>query len=147
MILRLIREPSKLGATLGSLYVNGEWACWTLEDTIREVSGVPVEAWKVAGQTAIPQGDYFVRITQSARFGRALPLLETVPGFTGVRMHPGNTAENTEGCILLGNIRKLGRIEESVLACDAVQRRIASALAASETVNIRIENPSTPLPS
>ena len=141
MILRLIREPSQASATLGVLFVNGVFQCWTLEDEIREVAGLPVEVWKVSARTAIPAGRYEVRLTQSVRFGRALPEIVDVPGFTGIRIHPGNTAADTSGCVLVGAERTVAAIRLSQLACDALQRKIAAALAASEPVRIVIENP------
>jgi hypothetical protein len=60
--------------------------CWTCEDEVREVPGQPVATWKVPGKTAIPAGIYEVDITMSQRFGRDLPVLLAVPGFTGVRI-------------------------------------------------------------
>lgn len=105
MKLRLLREPSALDATLGLLLVDGRWFCWTLEDVVREVAGQPVAAWKVPGATAIPFGRYTVRVTMSARFKRPLPLVEGVPGFEGIRFHRGNTAKDTEGCIIVGATR------------------------------------------
>jgi hypothetical protein len=89
--------------TLGKLYHDGQFICYTLEDKVREVIGEPVSAWKVAGQTAIPAGVYPVIITMSARFKIRLPLLMDVPGFSGVRIHTGNSSADTEGCILVGS--------------------------------------------
>ena len=114
--LRLIREPSASGATLGSLYFNGVWNCWTLEDEIRQQPGRPVSTWKVHGATAIPSGTYQIDVTMSNRFGRELPILLDVPGFTGIRIHPGNTATDTEGCLLVGRRRSGARVLESRLA-------------------------------
>jgi len=88
--------------TVGKLSVDGKFVCYTLEDKVREETGVPVEQWKVMGQTAIPKGTYSVTITMSNRFKTKLPLLDSVPGFSGVRIHTGNSAKNTEGCILVG---------------------------------------------
>jgi hypothetical protein len=89
--------------TLGKLYHDGQFICYTLEDKVREVIGEPVSAWKVAGQTAIPAGVYNVIITMSTRFKIRLPLLMDVPGFSGVRIHTGNSSADTEGCILVGS--------------------------------------------
>jgi hypothetical protein len=97
MELRLEREPSAEGCTIGRLYVDGMFECWTLEDVVRPV--------KIPGQTAIPHGHYVVTLTKSKRFQRVLPLVNAVPGFEGIRIHAGNTAADTEGCILVGRER------------------------------------------
>lgn len=88
--------------TIGVLSINDQALCYTLEDRVRELPDVPVEAWKVPGSTAIPRGSYRVLLDWSERFKRILPRLLDVPGYTGVRIHAGNTAANTEGCILVG---------------------------------------------
>lgn len=105
MKLRLLREPSALSATIGLLLMDGRWLCWTLEDVVREVQGQPVASWKVPKATAIPFGIYAVQVTMSARFKRPLPLITPVDGFDGIRMHRGNTAADTEGCIIVGATR------------------------------------------
>lgn len=102
MKLKLERYQPHDVATLGTLSVDGKLFCWSLEDRVREIDGEPVDQWKVPGKTAIPRGTYEVQITFSNRFKRDLPLLVNVPGFSGIRIHPGNTSENTEGCILVG---------------------------------------------
>ena len=139
-VLRVVREPSVDGTTMGALYVNGHWQCWTLEDEIREDER-PVAEWKVAGKTAIPAGRYGVRLSLSNRFKRVLPELLDVPGFTGVRIHAGNTIEDTEGCLLVGRTRSNGRIVESRQAFEALFGRLEAATAASGTIMIDIENP------
>jgi hypothetical protein len=82
--------------TIGKLYVNGIYYCYTLEDTVR------FKGEKINGQTAIPTGTYAVIVDHSNRFKRRLPHILNVPGFEGVRIHTGNTSANTEGCILVG---------------------------------------------
>lgn len=116
MILRLQREPSTVAGTFGALYLSDHFACFTLEDEIREEVGKPVSTWKVPTQTAIPGGRYRVIITPSVRFQRPLPLLVDVPGFAGVRIHPGNTIHDTEGCILVGQDRDDQRVLQSRVA-------------------------------
>ena len=130
MTLTLQREPSENGCTIGRLFVDGRSECWTLEDVVRPV--------KVPGQTAIPAGRYAVTITRSQRFGRMLPLLLNVPGFSGVRIHAGNTAADTEGCILVGQQRGLQSIQQSKLALAHLQPQIAGALARGEAVFVDI---------
>lgn len=138
MELRLIREPSVNGATHGSLYVDGHWQCWTLEDELREVTGQPVTSWKVYGHTAIPAGRYRVVITDSQRFGRPMPLLLSVQGFDGIRIHPGNVIADTDGCPLVGRERRPGRVLQSRVAFEAL---FATLAAASGETWISVENP------
>lgn len=138
MHLRLIREPSINGTTLGVLFMDGQYECFCLEDAIREVPGQPVASWKVKGHTAIPAGRYRLIISHSQRFGRPLPLLVDVPGFTGVRIHPGNTVADTEGCIIVGLDRQPGRVLRSRIAFEALFAKLAAAPDDSWT---RIENP------
>lgn len=109
MNLTLRRIEFYKGDTIGELYVNGKFECFTLEDTVR--SGP-----KVYGQTAIPVGTYRVTLEFSPRFKVILPRLHSVPGFEGVLMHSGNTAEQTDGCILVGRKERDTYIEESRLA-------------------------------
>ena len=106
MKLRLERYILKPKVTIGKLYVNDVFECYTLEDTVRD-------GLKVYGETAIPYGVYLVALTMSPRFKRILPLVQNVPGFEGVRIHPGNKPEDTEGCILVG--KSVGPNEDSIL--------------------------------
>ena len=103
MKLQLIRTYFGNSFTLGSIYIDNKWVCYTLEDKVREVEGKPVEEWKEYGNTAIPKGTYDVEITFSYRFQKELPELLDVPGFTGVRIHTGNDSDDTQGCILVGS--------------------------------------------
>lgn len=89
--------------TVGRLYADGMFICYTLEDKVREVVGEPVASWKKQNETAIPVGVYPVIITMSTRFKIRLPLLINVPGFSGIRIHTGNSSKDTEGCILVGS--------------------------------------------
>lgn len=102
--MKLLLERYALGqkATLGKLYADDEQVCWTLEDVMREIAGEPVKEWKLAGVTAIPVGTYKVITDYSVHFGKVLPHILDVPGFDGIRIHAGNTDEQTEGCILCG---------------------------------------------
>src|SRR5574343_476578 len=84
-------------STIGELHIDGEFFCYTLEDAERME--------KIAGETAIPPGEYEVRMTYSPRFKQAMPVLLDVPNFEGVRIHWGNTPDDTEGCLLLGTSR------------------------------------------
>ena len=95
MLIEVKRFEFKDTYTIGKMYIDNIYECYTLEDVVRKGA-------KVNGQTAIPTGTYNLIINHSNRFNRDLPLLENVPNFTGVRIHAGNTSANTEGCILVG---------------------------------------------
>jgi hypothetical protein len=141
MKLLLEREPSHLTCTLGSLYVNDEFECFTLEDVVREIPGVPVERWKIKGKTAIPAGTYKLGVTFSQRFQRMLPILHDVPGFDGVRIHTGNTDADTEGCILVGTqLAEAESITYSRAAFNALYPKLVDALGAGEDLTIEIRN-------
>ncbi len=146
MRVLLSREPSTRAATIGPLAVDGEQGrrCFTLEDVVRERPGIEVAAWKIAGKTAIPSGVYQIGVTYSQRFGGALPLLLGVPGFEGVWIHSGNTAADTEGCILVGLHRSIDVVQESRAAFELVYGRVQSALSAGEEVWIEIRNETGP---
>jgi len=146
MLLEVRREPSANACTLGSLYVDGQFECFTLEDVIREVALQSVALWKIPGETAIPSGTYQVMVTMSDRFQRLLPLLVDVPGFVGVRIHSGNCAADTEGCILVGRRRGTATVLESRLAFQALFAKIQAAMARGETVQVKVVNPPLVVP-
>ena len=147
MQLTLKRRPSSVDCTIGELFLDGAMECYTLEDLVREVPGRPVAEWKIPKSTAIPAGTYNVIINESLRFKRALPLLVNVPGFFGVRIHPGNTAEDTEGCILVGSQVTGDSIIESRKAFDALFEKLKDAFESWQTVHITIQNPNGEQPS
>lgn len=128
--LRLIREVFKEDFTIGQLSTP-VGTFFSLEDAFREVMGSPVADWKIPGQTAIPMGNYRVIINFSQRFQKHLPLLLDVPGFQGIRIHAGNTHEDTEGCILIGNGRdvKRGIVTNSRAAMNLFQPALEQWLA------------------
>jgi hypothetical protein len=124
--------------TISGITVDGDWQCWGLEDPVREVQGQPVASWKVYGKTAIPAGRYKVELTMSARFKRILPILLDVPGFEGVRIHAGNTAADTEGCILVGNERLAKSLARSQLALAPFMAKMAWAQLRGEKIILDI---------
>lgn len=116
MKLDLVRKWFTEESTIGELFVDGKFLCYTLEDTIREE--------KIYGKTAISYGKYEVVITRSPRFKKDMPLLLNVPGFEGVRIHAGNTAKDTEGCILVGMTKSDDFIGGSKMAFETLMQRI-----------------------
>lgn len=138
--LKLHRAHHGPGYCVGRLHVDNEWQCFTLEDEVREIETRPVQEWKIPGRTAIPRGTYEVVITLSNRFERRLPLLLNVPGFTGVRIHSGNTSEDTEGCILVGRAWDGGdRVSQSRLALGVLQEKIELAIYQGRKVYLEVE--------
>jgi hypothetical protein len=139
MQIRVIREHFTPGCTIGRLLIDGDFECFTLEDGIRTT--------KVVGATAIPVGRYPVTVTHSPRFKRRLPLLGNVPKFSGIRIHAGNSAVDTAGCILVGQTRNDAsqRIGASRLAFEALLPKIEAALRAGEAVELTIEQVNAPI--
>ncbi len=129
MKLQVIRNCGAT-CTIGKLLIDGVFECYTLEDVVRPIGE------KVFGETAIPYGEYDVIITYSPHFQRDLPLLLSVPNFEGVRIHPGNTAADTEGCLLVGLERTGTTVTQSRLAFDALFPKIRNAIDTGEKVTI-----------
>ena len=100
--------------TMGRLAIDGVAFCDTLEPTDRHLDAATMRPeQKIYGQTAIPTGTYPVVLTYSPRFKRTLPLIQNVPHFEGIRIHPGNTSADTAGCILVGRQSTPGRLTDS----------------------------------
>lgn len=109
---RVQKDPD---VTIGELKIGPLHVCWILEDPVRETPE-PVEVWKIKGETAIPAGKYKIERTFSNRFQHTTPQLMDVPGFQGIRIHPGNTTADTEGCLLPGLERRSDSVGSSQLA-------------------------------
>ena len=142
MKLTLKTRSNKETYTIGHLFVDGEYFCDTLEDTNRGLNDSMTTAEilkkKVKGRTAIPRGTYEVSLTMSPRFKRMMPLLMNVKGFEGVRIHSGNTPEDTEGCILVGLNKIKGQLVESRSTFDRLYRTMAAEVQRGKKVFIEI---------
>lgn len=126
MILELIRDNDPMDAhNWGEMFADGSLLGQTLEDKDRYLEH---GGKKIQNETAIPRGRYRVSITFSNRFQKPMPLVHDVSQFSGVRIHGGNTEENTEGCPLLGAIRTANGIAQ----CAGVNARLMSLLEAAE---------------
>jgi hypothetical protein len=99
MNLILTRTYKSSTATLGQIYIGVDLICSTLEQVDRQLED---GGEKIDGLTCIPRGTYVLDFTYSPKFNMKLPLLINVPNFINIRIHPGNTAADTEGCILVG---------------------------------------------
>lgn len=134
MKLRVERLWKKPAYTVGRLFVDGKFFCNTLEDTVRDLSNEK----KVYGKTAIPYGEYRVVYNWSPKFGRNLPRLLNVPAFEGILIHPGNTADDSAGCILVGRNTEVGRLTESRYTSDKLNALIEDAQRGGESITIEI---------
>ena len=119
--LKVLRKVFSDHSTIGEFFINEQFHCYTLEDIVRP------DGIKVYGETAIPAGRYEVLVNVSARFKRDMPLLLNVPGFEGVRIHSGNTAADTHGCILVGKNKGEDRIWDCKAAFDTILDHIKGA--------------------
>lgn len=140
MNIELRRRPSSFASTIGELSVDGIFTAFSLEDVVREIPGKPVSSWKIDDRTAIPVGRYRVIITFSARFQQDMPLLLDVPGFSGVRIHSGNTSDDTSGCILVGLNVVDDTVTGSHIAFHRLFDQIEKALSQSDKVWITVSN-------
>lgn len=142
MQLKLIREIYSAQSTIGRLYVNGTFFCFTLEDYCRDLNKDgdlqdPGET-KVFGKTCIPQGEYKVILNQSTRFKKLLPLLIDVPGFSGIRIHNGNIPDHTEGCILVGSTRAENFVGNSIDTLARLMVRLKAMSSTGQPMSISI---------
>lgn len=130
MLLSIPREKSTDKSTAGALFIDKQLHCFTLEDVVRVgTDGVMQKEEKVYGRTAIPAGKY--KVTLEAFRGdknRMYPHLQNVPYFVGVAMHGGNTDEDTLGCILVGNRRRVDWVGDCAGALSGLCYRIKTTL-------------------
>lgn len=150
LLKRIFKGPSY---TIGKLYVNGVFECDTLEDTDRGLTNQmtleEIKAKKVYGVTAIPTGTYSINMTTvSPKFkDRAwakpykgiLPRLENVKGYEGVLIHVGNKAEDTLGCILVGENKVKGQVINSTATFYELMTVLLKAQSAGEVIELTIE--------
>lgn len=116
MKLTLKRIALRQTYTIGKLYIDGVYFCDTIEDKVVDVdkSGkFDGNEKKVYGESAIPYGIYKVIVTLSPRFKRFLPELINVPNFDFIRIHAGNTAKDSHGCIIVGKNKEVGKVLNS----------------------------------
>ena len=148
MELILERIAKRKTYTIGRLYIRrrvddeylagtaDDYLCDTLEPTWRDYAN---GAYKVKGRSAIPEGRYAVVISYSPKFKQWLHILLGVPKFEGIRIHAGNTAKDTEGCILVGKNREVGKVLDSRKWLYELKQRIVEAKDRGEAVWITIK--------
>ena len=116
MKLTLKRIALRSTYTIVKLYIDDVYFCDTIEDTVRDLNKngkFDNGEKKVHSKTAIPYGTYEIKWTYSPRFKKYTPQLMNVPSFEGIRIHAGNTSADTEGCLILGKNKQVGKVLNS----------------------------------
>lgn len=154
MEIRIDRRWKKETYTISNLYIDGEWFCNALEDRDRglrsDMSEQEIKKAKVYGETAIPSGRYRIDMTTVSpkykgvkwyedNFGGRMPRLIGVKGFIGILIHPGNTALDSLGCILVGVNKQKGKVLESRATFLKLWRLMEKARKTGEEIWITIE--------
>lgn len=141
MELLLERKYLKSNYTIGRLYINNKFFCNTLEDCVRDINKNGIfdcGEFKIKGHTAIPYGEYEIKVTYSPKFKRELPLLLNVPHFEGIRIHRGNTQDDSSGCLLVGENKKKGMVINSTIYEEKITKLIKNAQNKNEKITIKI---------
>lgn len=138
MNLTLKRTSKQERYTQGRLYVNDAYLCDTLEPPWHDLRPGG-KGRHIPGHTAIPEGRYPVVITYSPALYQWLPLLLHVPGFKGIRIHAGNTVENTRGCILVGYSNRPGQLIDSRLWLRRLKKMMVEAKEHGEGVWMEVK--------
>ncbi len=139
--------------TIGRLYLNGIKFCDVLEDTDRGLSAdmplADIQKIKVHGKTAIPTGTYKVTLdVVSPKFSKykqyafckgKLPRLLNVPGYEGILIHIGNTANDTDGCLLVGVNNVVGKVTNSIATFKSLYDKLLEAVNNNEEITITIK--------
>lgn len=153
MEIKVKRIAKKEAYTIGKMYVDGTYVCDTLEDKDRgltsNMSVAQICGIKVKGVTAIPTGRYLVDMkTVSPKYslrrqydfcGARVPRLCNVPGYAGILIHIGNTAKDTEGCILVGENKERGKVLNSTATFCKLYPILKAADERGEQIWITIE--------
>ena len=139
MKLKLIRDTFTINTTIGKLYIDDVFFCYTLEDTARD------EGVKIKGNTSIPRGEYKVKLSRSSRFKRVMPMIYTESNeyelknkgisFKGIRVHGGNTHKNTEGCILVAK----NKLNDSTIQ-GTMEKELVKKLTGIENITLEVVN-------
>ena len=153
MKLKLVRKWKKEGYTIGQLYIDGVFFSNTIEDKDRGLNqNMPKEKilfMKKPGITAIPTGTYEIVLNvQSSKYKKSkammqfcqayMPRLLNVPGYNGVLIHPGNSASDTEGCIIPGKNNKVGWVSNSTNYFKELYNKMKIANKKGENITIEI---------
>lgn len=140
--LILHRLYKKNDYTIGKLFNGNIFICNTLEDTDRQLNqfmtNAEISRHKISNQTAIPIGTYKLSVSMSPKFGRRLVEVQSVPGFSGIRIHRGNSAADSAGCILPGLNSEKGRVTQSSYFEQLLTQLVEGAINKGEQVFLTI---------
>lgn len=136
VVLKLKRHTFTEDYTVGELSIDGKYICDVIEDKVRHLKSIKD---KIPGRTAIPAGTYRIVIDFSNRFGKMMPHILSVPFFEGVRIHKGNSANDSSGCLIVCFYDKNGWGIDSKKAYDLVYGIISKEINAGHNVKISIE--------
>ena len=155
MEILIDRKWKKETYTIGRLYINGVYFADTLEDKDRHLAqSMPedkIRKVKVAAKTAIPTGTYLVRMDViSPKYslkpwyvmncrGARMPRIEPVKGFSGILIHPGSTAADSAGCILVGKNDVVGMVTDSKATFLKLYSKLHEAYVRGEDIILTIK--------
>jgi len=154
MKLTLNRIAKRDTYTIGKLYIDGEYFCDTIEDKDRglkqTMSLAEIKQKKIKHQTAIPTGTYEITLNVvSPKYsgkpwyvnlcGAKMPRLLNIPGYDGVLIHPGNTANDTSGCLIVGKNTVVGKVTESRVVFKGLYAKLKAAAVKGERITITIQ--------
>lgn len=154
MKLTLNRIAKRDTYTIGKLYIDGEYFCDTIEDKDRglkqTMSLAEIKQKKIKHQTAIPTGTYEITLNVvSPKYsgkpwyvnlcGAKMPRLLNIPGYDGVLIHPGNTANDTSGCLIVGKNTVVGKVTESRVVFKNLYAKLKAAATKGERITITIQ--------
>jgi Family of unknown function (DUF5675) len=131
--LKVEREFKGQDYTIGNFYINDVFLCNTLEDTIRIVNHNCSQ--KIFGQTAIPEGEYDVELIWWDKHQNWYPHIKDVSCFDGIMIHSGVTANDTEGCVLIGDNNVKGELHNGLIYMD----KLRTVLKNENNISISIE--------
>lgn len=139
----LVRKYFTEYSTIGELFLEGKFICFILEDKDRMLDNAwdeeRIKKEKVFGRTAIPTGEYRIEWTWSPKYQKTMPEVLRVKGYQGIRIHPGNTAEDTQGCLIPGLKMTIDNVLNSRDATTKLYTLIKTAIDNKEQVFINIK--------
>jgi hypothetical protein len=117
--IRIIREEHDK-VTFGVMFFNGRFQCFTLEPTDK----------------MIPPGRYDCELYVSPKIGKAVILLNNVPGRSEIEIHPGNFYEDSLGCILVGDAQS----EQMLMNSQAAFKLLMSKISLTDKIQVVVED-------